>query len=67
MITKKMLSPLLIAAALAALPAWSADAPPPRLEKSHDRSAARGHRTAMNAMNPLGATSRVNPLLPSPG
>jgi hypothetical protein len=80
MIRKKLLSPLLIAAALAAFPAWSADtkvvvvgpaeaAPlPPR----HERVSAareRAHRTAprtQNAANPLGATSKVNPLEPSP-
>ena len=55
MIRKKMLSPLIIAAALVAFPAWSADAPPP---PRHEKP---------TPANPLGATSKVNPLEPSPG
>jgi hypothetical protein len=55
MISKKMLLPLFIAAGLVAFPAWSADAPPP---PRHEKP---------NAANPLGATSKVNPLEPSPG
>ena len=67
MITRKMSIPLFIAAALAASPAWSADAAPPaRQEKPHERY-SRAQRPAVNAMNPLGATSKVNPLVPSPG
>jgi hypothetical protein len=52
MVTRKLLSPFVIALAVAALPAWSAESAP---------------RLPDNPMNPLGAESIVNPLLPSPG
>jgi uncharacterized protein YbjT (DUF2867 family) len=93
MISRKMLSPLFLGAALVALPAWSADrdvgtvapadataqkdkpnrvtaevAPPPaRYEQRSDRYAPRTGRRVWNPANPLGATSKVNPLEPSPG
>jgi hypothetical protein len=63
MISKKMLSPLFIAAGLVAFPALSANADgaivaPTRAEAPSKKP---------NAANPLGAYSKVNPLEPSPG
>jgi hypothetical protein len=68
MISKKRLSALIVAVGVAALPAWSAisdgatEAAPDATTPASSQPAERG-----NAANPLGATSIVNPLEPSPG
>jgi hypothetical protein len=74
MISKKMLSPLLIAAGLAAFPAFSASADPQagaaypaQVPQDAIDVAHHGDASRSNAANPLGTASKVNPLEPSPG
>ena len=63
MISKKILSPLLIAAALSACATTDGG----YLYTSNGDYQAPSRRPVPNAANPLGEYSKVNPLLPSPG